>query len=75
MLPGVVGTVVITTLDCNGATLSNTFSYSPNTGSVMTINCPFVLCTAGKRWRHSADVRRAFYFQIPTKYFPASFTW
>jgi len=47
MLPGVVGTVVITTLDCNGATLSNTFSYSPNTGSVMTINCPFVLCTAG----------------------------
>lgn len=45
MLPGVVGTVVISTADCNGTTLSNTYSYSPNTGSVVTINCPFVLCT------------------------------
>jgi hypothetical protein len=47
MLPGVVGTVVISTQNCNGATLSSTYSYSPNTGSVMTINCPFVLCTSG----------------------------
>jgi hypothetical protein len=47
LLPGVIGTVVVSTTDCNGATLSNTFSYSPNTGSVLTINSPFVLCANG----------------------------
>lgn len=47
MLPGVTGTLVLSTADCNGATLSNTFSYSPNSGSVMTVNSPFVLCTSG----------------------------
>jgi hypothetical protein len=38
---------MVSTTDCNGATLSNTFSYSPNTGSVLTINSPFVLCANG----------------------------
>lgn len=47
LLPGVIGTVVVSTADCNGATLSNTFSYSPNTGSVLTINSPFTLCANG----------------------------
>ncbi|MFZ9778497.1 MAG: carboxypeptidase-like regulatory domain-containing protein, partial [Schleiferiaceae bacterium] len=47
LLPGVTGTLVLSTADCNGATLSNTFSYSPNSGSVMTVNSPFVLCAAG----------------------------
>lgn len=47
LLPGVTGTLVLATTDCNGTTLSSTYSYSPNSGSVMAINCPFVLCTAG----------------------------
>jgi len=47
LLPGVIGTVVVSTTDCNGATLSNTYNYSPNTGSVLTINCQFVLCANG----------------------------
>jgi hypothetical protein len=47
LLPGVVGSVVVSTIDCNGATLSNTFSYSPNTGSALTINSPFTLCANG----------------------------
>lgn len=47
LLPGVTGTLVLSTADCNGATLSNTFSYSPNSGSVMTVNSPFVLCAGG----------------------------
>jgi hypothetical protein len=47
MLPGIVGTVVVSTQNCNGSTLSNTYSYSPNTGFVMTWTCNFVLCTNG----------------------------
>ncbi|MEY4478939.1 MAG: hypothetical protein RL276_1244 [Bacteroidota bacterium] len=46
-LPSVMGTVVVSTLNCNGLPISSTFNYSPNTGSVMTWNCTFVLCSAG----------------------------
>lgn len=47
ILPGLMGSVVVSTIDCNGATLSNTYNYSPNTGSVLTMNSPFVLCANG----------------------------
>jgi hypothetical protein len=46
-LPSVMGTVVVSTLNCNGLPISSTFNYSPNTSSVMTWNCTFVLCSAG----------------------------
>ena len=46
-LPSIMGTVVVSTLNCNGLPISSTFNYSPNTGSVMTWNCTFVLCSAG----------------------------
>jgi hypothetical protein len=47
ILPGLMGSVVVSIIDCNGATLSNTYNYSPNTGSVLTMNSPFVLCANG----------------------------
>ena len=46
-LPSIMGNVVVSTLNCNGLPISSTFNYSPNTGSVMTWNCTFVLCSAG----------------------------
>jgi hypothetical protein len=46
-LPSVMGTVVVSTLNCTGLPISNTFNYSPNTGFIMTWTCNFVLCSAG----------------------------
>lgn len=61
MLPGLMGSVVVSTIDCNGTSLSNTFNYSPNTGPVLAINSPFVLCANGSGGGTTLTCTASFY--------------
>jgi hypothetical protein len=61
VLPGISGTVSVSMLDCNGTTISQSFSYSPSSGSVLTMNAPFVWCASGSTGGTALSCTASFY--------------